>query len=62
MDDHRNYSDPQHRLLMVSKMQEYERLGWFNNEIEDSYQFEPLDVKKNWIFSKNWIFTKKVEK
>ena len=52
MDDHRDYSDPQHRLLMVSKMQEYERLGWFNHEIEDSHQFEPLDVKKLDLYKK----------
>jgi len=54
MDDHRDYSDPEHRRLMIGKMEEYERKGWFNHEIEDDHEHTPLDVNKLDLYRKKF--------
>jgi 1-acyl-sn-glycerol-3-phosphate acyltransferase len=46
MADHKDYGDPQHRQDMILKMQDYERQGLFNEEVEDTHEYEPLDPSK----------------
>ncbi|MCL1944480.1 MAG: 1-acyl-sn-glycerol-3-phosphate acyltransferase [Firmicutes bacterium] len=54
MDDHRDYSNPQHRQDMILKMEEFERRGLFNEEIEDTHNYQPLDVNKIDLYKKKW--------